>query len=62
MIIRDGTHRNITHNKNYATCAQFAEVTLEFLREKVPRNWPKFSCAITDNFKVIDPKKFRIMA
>jgi hypothetical protein len=54
-------HRNITHNKTYATCAQFAEVTLEFLREKVPRNWPKFSCAITDNFKVIDPKKFRIM-
>ena len=55
-------HRNITHNKTYATCAQFAEVTLEFLCEKVPRNWPKFCCAITDNFKVIDPNKFRIMA
>ena len=26
-------HKNITHNKTYATCAQFADATLEFLRE-----------------------------
>ena len=32
-------HRNVTHNKCYATCAQFADATLSFLREKVPRNW-----------------------
>ena len=32
-------HRNITHNKTYATCTQFADATLEFLREKVPRSW-----------------------
>jgi hypothetical protein len=32
-------HRNVTHNKCYATCAQFADATLGFLREKVPRNW-----------------------
>jgi transposase len=55
-------HRNITHNKTYAKCADFAEATLEFLREKVPRNWPRFRSAITDNFRVIDPKEFRIMA
>jgi transposase len=30
--------RNVTHNNGYATCAQFADVTLSFLREKVPRN------------------------
>ena len=29
-------HRNVTHNKCYATCAQFADATLSFLREKVP--------------------------
>ncbi len=32
-------HRNVTHNKCYATCAQFADATLSFLREKVPGNW-----------------------
>ena len=26
-------HRNVTHNKCYATCAQFADATLGFLRE-----------------------------
>src|SRR6202046_3854258 len=28
-------HRNVTHNKCYATCAQFADATLSLLREKV---------------------------
>ena len=32
-------HRNVTHNKCYATCGQFADATLSFLREKVPGNW-----------------------
>ena len=26
-------HRNVTHNKCYATCAQFADATLGFLRQ-----------------------------
>jgi transposase len=54
-------HRNVTHNKTYATCAQFADATLGFLREKVPRNWPSFCDSVTDNFRVINPKDFRVM-
>jgi len=54
-------HRNITHNKTYATCAEFADTTLEFLREKIPRDWSRFRSAITDNFRVINPRNFRIM-
>ena len=46
-------HRNITHNKTYATCTQFADATLEFLREKVPRSWADFRDSVTDNFRVI---------
>jgi transposase len=34
-------HRNVTPNKCYPTVAQFADATLRFLREKVPRNWPQ---------------------
>ena len=54
-------HRNITHNKTYATCAQFADTALDFLREKVPRNWADFRDSVTDNFRVINPKVFRVV-
>ena len=54
-------HRNVTHNKCYATCAQFADATLGFLRETVPRNWADFCDSVTDNFRVINPKDFRVM-
>jgi transposase len=54
-------HRNVTHNKCYATCAQFADATLSFLREKVPRDWAHLCDSVTDNFRVISPKDFRVM-
>ena len=55
-------HRNVTHNKTYATCAQFADATLDFLREKVPRSWADLRDSVTDNFRVISPKDFRVVA
>ena len=54
-------HKNVTHNKCYATCAQFAVATLSFLREKVPRNWVDICDSVSDNFRVINPKDFRVM-
>jgi transposase len=55
-------HRNVTHNKTYATCAQFADAALNFLRDKVPRNWADDFCdSVTDNFRVIDPNDFRVV-
>jgi transposase len=54
-------HRNVTHNRCYATCAQFADATLGFLRQEVPRNWAYFCDSVTDNFRVISPKDFRVM-
>jgi transposase len=54
-------HRNVTHNKCYATCAQFADATLGFLCETVPRNWADLCDSVTDNFRVINPKDFRVM-
>ena len=59
--LRGLMHRNITHNTCYATCRQFADATLGFLREKVPRNWANFCDSVTDNFRVINPKDFRVM-
>jgi len=54
-------HKHMTHNKGYATCREFAAATLGFLREKVPRNWPDFCDSVTDNFRIISPKDFRVM-
>ncbi len=54
-------HKNITHNQAYATYKDFADATLGFLREDVPNRWREFRNAVTDNFRVIDPTKFRVV-
>jgi hypothetical protein len=54
-------HKYVTHNKCYATCAQFADATLSFLRETIPRNWEDFCVSVTANFSIIPPKDFRVM-
>src|SRR5580765_5862791 len=51
-------HKHITHNKSYATFAQFADATLGFLRDKIPKNWARFRDSVSDNFRVISPRNF----
>ena len=53
-------HRHVTPNTCYATCGQFAGATLNFLRGKVPKNWGSFRDSVTDNFRVINPRDFRV--
>jgi transposase len=55
-------HKHLTHNKCYATYREFAAAVLEFLRQNVPQRWPEFRDSVTDNFRVIDPKNFRVLA
>lgn len=55
-------HKHVTHNKCYATARAFALATLTFLRQTVPRNWADFRDSITDNFRVISPNNFRVIA
>ena len=54
-------HKHITHNKSYATFAQFADATLGFLRHKIPNNWERFRDSVSDNFRVISTRNFRVM-
>jgi transposase len=54
-------HKNITHNKCYDTCGEFAEATLHFLRDEIPRRWAEFRTKVTDNFRIISPKDFRLL-
>ena len=46
----------------YAGFKDFTRVVLTFLREKVPRNWHVYCDQVTDNFRVIDPADFRVLA
>jgi hypothetical protein len=48
-------------NKCYATCGQFEDATLEFLRGKAPKNWGSFRASVTANFRLINPKNFRAL-
>ena len=54
-------HRHITHNKCYASFKEFSIAMLNSPRDGVPGNWRTYCDEVTDNFRVIDPKEFRII-
>ena len=55
-------HKHVTHNKSHDTFRDFSDAILTFLREEVPRNWRIYCDQVTDNFRIISPKDFRILA
>jgi transposase len=55
------THKHLTHNRCYEKFADFRDAFLTFLREEVPRNWHVYCDEVSDNFRVISPKDFRIL-
>jgi len=55
-------HENVTNNRSYETFAQFRSAILRFLRRTVPKKWDRFRDRITDNFRVISPDDFRVVA
>lgn len=55
-------HKNVTHNRCYAKFNLFCGAMLTFLREDVPKNWTSYRDTVTDNFRVISPKDFRVLA
>jgi transposase len=54
-------HKHVTHNRCHATFADFKAAVLSFLREEVPRKWHIYRDQVTDNFRIISPKDFRIL-
>lgn len=53
-------HKKVTHNKCYAMFNDFCTAMLSFLRDDVPKNWRSYCDSVTDNFRVINPKNFRV--
>jgi transposase len=54
-------HRNVTHNRCYATVREFRVRAMNFLTQDVPQNWNTLCDSVTDNFRVIDPANFRVL-
>ena len=55
-------HRHITHNKVYATFKDFSIAMLTFLRDCSPGKWGIYCDEVTDNFRIINPTEYRIIA
>src|SRR5215470_7662835 len=55
-------HEHVTNNRSYETFAQFRSAILRFLRRTVPKKWDRFRDRITDNFRIISPADFRVVA
>ena len=54
-------HKHVTHNRCHANFSTFVNEILTFLRVKVPQKWSTFADQISDNFRVIQPEKFRVI-
>jgi transposase len=54
-------HKHVTHNRCHETFADFKAAVLTFLREDVPRKWGTYCDQVTDNFRIISPKDFRVL-
>ena len=55
-------HYYVTHNRDHPTFRDFRRAILKFLRSTIPNNWAFFRDRITDNFRVISPGDFRVVA
>jgi hypothetical protein len=55
-------HKQIPHNRCHETFAAFKAAVLTFLREEVPRKWDIYCDKGTDDFRIISPKDFRVLA
>ena len=54
-------HKAVTHNQCHPTYGAFCQAVLGFLREDVPAKWNALRDTVADNFRVINPTKFRVM-
>jgi hypothetical protein len=54
-------HKWVTHNQHYDTFNQFTEAILDFFRKILPDKWKEFRSTVTDNFRVVSLKEYKII-
>ena len=54
-------HREVTHNKFHPTFERFTAAIDDFFRRRLPQEWREWRDTITDNFRVISHRDFRVL-
>lgn len=54
-------HKHVTRNKCYAKFNASCAALLTFLRNEAPLYWQKYCDSVTDPFRIISPKDFRVL-
>lgn len=54
-------HKCVTHNRHYPTFNQFTDAILGFFRKILPDKWKEFRSTVTDNFRVMSLKEYKIV-
>jgi transposase len=54
-------HEHITNNQYYPTFAEFVDAVIGFLRNTVTKNAHEWRDTITDNFRIISQKNYRLI-
>ena len=57
-----GMMHHVTHNRDYKTFRVFRSAILTLLRRTIRKKWHLFRDRIIDNFRVISPGDFRVIA
>ena len=55
------THEWVTHSKYYETFESFTDAIFEFFEKALPENWNTFRDTITDNYRVISIRQYKII-
>ena len=54
-------HERVTHNKYYETFEALTNAIFKFFEKVLPENLETFRDTITDNFRVISTKQYKII-
>ncbi len=54
-------HREVAHNKFPASFGHFVEAIFDFFRRRMPQEWTKWRDTVTDKFRIISHKDFRVL-
>jgi len=55
------SRKDLIEHRCHATFADFKAAILTILREDAPRKWDTYCDQVTDNFRIISPKDFRVL-
>ncbi len=54
-------HREVTHNRFHPNFGHFVDAIFDFFRRRLPQEWTKWRDTVTDNFRIISHKDFRVL-